>query len=231
MTRGREVLIGRGIYSVSEAARLSGVQPARIRRWVRGYSFSSGSGTRSSPPAFDGDLKPIHGAIALSFLDLIEIRFVDAFLRAGVGWPTLRRARREASRLIGSEHPFCTNTFCTDGKRIFADMAKIRDEPGIVEVIVRQHYFEAIVRPILVGLEFTPDDMLMRWWPLGARRQVVLDPTRGFGTPIVNREGVPTDVLFQALRAGNSRETVCSWYRVGASSLSDAEEFERTRAA
>src|SRR6185295_13409463 len=104
---------------------------------------------------------------------LIEVRFVDAFLHAGVGWPTLRRARAQASKLIGSDHPFCTNKFCTDGKRIFADMALIRDEPGIVEVIKQQHYFESIVRPLLVGLEFAPDDMLMRWWPLGAKRQVV----------------------------------------------------------
>lgn len=231
MTGTSELLLGKGIYSVPEAARLSRVPAARIHRWIKGYSFRSRSGLRSSPPAFQGDLVPIRGSLALSFLDLVEVRFVDAFLRAGVSWPTLRLAHAEAGRLIGNDHPFCTNKFCTDGRRIFADMPKLLDEPGLVEVLRKQHYFEAIVRPLLVGLEFTPEDMLMRWWPLGAKRQVVLDPARGFGAPIVNREGVPTIVLVQSLEAGNTKEEVRSWYQVSAASLSDAEEFERTRAA
>jgi uncharacterized protein (DUF433 family) len=231
MTGAAELLVGRGIYSVPEAARLSRVPAARIRRWIRGYSFRSRSGVRASPPAFHGDLVPIRGALALSFLDLVEVRFVDAFLRAGVRWPTLRLAHAQASRLIGTDHPFCTNKFCTDGRRIFADMPKLRDEPGLVEVLRKQHYFEAIVRPLLVGLEFTPEDMLLRWWPLGAKRAVVLDPRRGFGAPIVDREGVPTNVLVHALNAGNTREEVRSWFQVSAASLRDAEEFEQTRAA
>ncbi len=53
--------------------------------------------------------------LALGFLDLIEIRFVDAFRRVGVSWATLRRANERAQEMFGGSHPFCTNRFVTDG--------------------------------------------------------------------------------------------------------------------
>jgi hypothetical protein len=36
-------LIGRGVYSLPEAARLTKIPPQRIRRWMKGYAFRSGN--------------------------------------------------------------------------------------------------------------------------------------------------------------------------------------------
>jgi len=83
-----------GIYTVPEAARLTKVASPRIRRWLSGYTFLSGSREHVSPPVWRGQLQPVNGALALGFLDLMEIRAVDAFLRAGVSWKTLREAER-----------------------------------------------------------------------------------------------------------------------------------------
>ena len=70
-----------GIYSLRDAARLTGVSSGRIRRWLRGYHYRSREKFYSSPPLWQGQWAPIERSLALGFLDLIEIRFVDAFLR------------------------------------------------------------------------------------------------------------------------------------------------------
>ncbi len=67
--------------------------PGRIRRWLRGYRYRSRKKAYASPPLWHGQWEPIDHSLAPGFLDLIEIRFVDAFLKAGVSWMTLRQAR------------------------------------------------------------------------------------------------------------------------------------------
>src|SRR4051812_8983584 len=96
--------LGTGVYSVPEASRLCKVSAGRIRRWLRGYEFESQSGRKRSPPVWMGSLEPIDGVLALSFLDLMEVRIVDAFLRTGVTWKVMRKAHAEASQLVQSPH-------------------------------------------------------------------------------------------------------------------------------
>src|SRR5882757_7359919 len=111
-------LIGRGIYTIPEASRLTRVSTGRVRRWVKGYSFRALDSLRTSPPILIG-LPPLDGMMALEFLDLIEIRFVDAFLGAGVSWKALRLAHLKGKKMFGTEHPFSTRKFSTDGRSIF----------------------------------------------------------------------------------------------------------------
>ncbi len=121
---GRFDSLSTGIYSVPEAARLSGVPAARIRRWLRGYAHGPRKSRRRSAPVWTGQIEPRDGALALGFRDLLEVRFVDAFLRAGVSWQTMRLAHTEATRELSTDHPFCSNRFVTDGRRILLRQAQ-----------------------------------------------------------------------------------------------------------
>ena len=215
-----------GIYTVPEASRLTRVAPPRIRRWLRGYKFFSGEREHVSLPVWRGQLQPVDGALALGFLDLMELRVVDAFLRAGVSWKTLREAERRGSERFRSTHPFCTQRFETDGRSIFVDIGANSDEPILLEIIDDQSVFDAIASPFFKDLEFSQDRALERWWPLGDHRAVVVDPRRAFGKPIVVHRGVPTVILSSAVKASNSIDEVVFWYGVTKSSVVDAVEFE-----
>src|SRR5262249_62180786 len=114
--------IGVGLYTVPEASRLSRVSVGRIRRWLRGYSFTTRSGRHRSPPVFLPVLKTRDGTITVTFFDLIEIRFVDAFISAGVGWKTLKAAHASVQTALGP-HPFSRGRFWTDGRRILQAFA------------------------------------------------------------------------------------------------------------
>ena len=225
-------LIGRGLYSVPEAERLTAVSTGRIRRWMRGYSWGHGGVRHSSPPIIATQIERINGSYALDFGDLIEIRFLDAFRKHGVGWRAIRIASERASQLIGHRHPFSTRKFKTDGRTILAELVKPTGEASLLDLVRNQYAFEQVISPFLyLGLEFGSHDEPMLWRPLGIDREVVIDPTRAFGAPIVRREGVPTRVLYYCYMAEGSIEAAASWYDVDQKSARDAIEYEQSLAA
>ena len=89
-------LIGLGIYSIPEASRLTKVPNQTIYRWIRGYKYRSENETRNMEPLWTRDIPEIDGENAVSFLDLLEIRFIDAFRSAGVSWKFIREAALKA---------------------------------------------------------------------------------------------------------------------------------------
>jgi uncharacterized protein (DUF433 family) len=227
---GTELLLGKGIYSVGEAARLSRVSAGRIRRWLRGYRFATRTGVGASLPVWAPEFPPIDGFLSLGFRDLLEVRFVDAFLCEGVSWPTIRKAAQRAREMFGDTHPLSTQKFKTDGRDIFAELRTRTTEPVVVELVRRQQYFNQVISPYLRGVEFSGDSPV-RWWPMGLHKGVVIDPARAFGQPIVNDRGVPTAVLAEAVRVVGSVDDVAHWYEVSERSVSQAVEYEKHLAA
>jgi len=225
-------LLGIGIYSVPEAARLAGVSPSRIRRWIRGYSFRSSGSLHKSPPVFKTQIPPTEkGELSLGFLDLIEVRFVNAFLSHGVTWPVIRRAESHARQLFATDHPFATKRFKTDGRKIFATLRnRAASDPALLDLADNQLAFNKLISPYLRGVEFE-HDTAARWRPLGSKKRIVIDPQRSFGQPITDREGVPTAVLAAAFHAEGSEEAVAKTYRADLRSVRDALEFEQLLAA
>jgi hypothetical protein len=88
-------LLNTGLYTVPEASRLTRISTGKIRRWIKGYDFRTSGSIRHSDAVWQGEIKPIDKKISLSFRDLLELRFVDAFIRVGVSWRAMRHATRE----------------------------------------------------------------------------------------------------------------------------------------
>jgi uncharacterized protein (DUF433 family) len=223
-------LLGIGIYTIPEAARITGIHAARIRRWVKGYSYISRGTPYSSLPVFELQLPSIDGVVAMGFLDLIEVRFINGFRDAGVSWPVIRKAYVKAVDLVGTDHPFCTRKFKTDGRTILAEISSETGEKVLLNLMTEQYELEKIIGPQLYrGIVFH-DQKIGEWWPLGHERSIVIDPDRMFGQPIIAAVGVPTAILARAYRAERSAEIVARWYEVDERSVMDAVEFERLAA-
>jgi uncharacterized protein (DUF433 family) len=227
----KTALLQTGIYTVPEAARLTHVSPWRIRRWLEGYEFKVKHGRHCSPAVWNSQIDPIDHAMALGFLDLLEIRCVDAFISKGVSWKTLRQVHDRAKKLVGHPHPFCTNRFGTDGQTIFMEWREENEEITLWDMRDVQRVFEQFIRPFLKEIEFDNGTVPRRWWPLGRTRLVALDPRRCFGQPIIFRDGVPTSVLARSVQANESADEVARWFEISTASVREAVEFERALAA
>lgn len=224
--------LGVGIYTVPEASRLTGVPAARVRRWVGGHTYRTATGmVRRTDPITRPQLPMIDGTVALGFLDLLEVRVVNALLDVGLTWPALRLARHHAERLFEDDHPFALRRFQTDGRAVFADLPGGGRRAGpLVDLAENQVVFRELVAPFLKDVEFGEDHRAVRWFPQeGGRRRIVIDPARRFGQPIVDRSGVPTATLADAVAAEGegSEGVVARWYDVEVASVRDAVAFER----
>ncbi len=223
-------LVGKGIYSIGEAVRLTGVDAPSVNRWMRGYHFQHGGEARLSPAIWRHDLDPIRGRTVLTFLDMMEIRFIRSFRKHHVSWAAIREAADTARALFEDGHPFTRGRFKTDGKRIFRQI----EESGRIKLFDMnrgQWAFNEIVEPSLFRDVELADDQVARWYPDYPRRQIVIDPAICFGRPILAAAGIPTDTLAAAVAAEKSAQFVAKLYHLSADHVRAAVEFEERLAA
>jgi len=229
MRRGDDMQwTGVGVYSVPQAARLVHAPVTNVRRWLHGYRFRSRSGSPAeSDPVFKPALQQIESAAAIGFLDLIELLFIKAFRDHGVSLPTIRRAAREASRRWSALHPFCLRRFATDGYTIFSTIQSELGDEDIIDLPKSQHVFLQVVRPYFRKLDYGKLGGVDKWWPLGKKRPVFLDPHVAFGKPVVKPIPVPTEAIYAAVQADQTEVEVAEWLGLPLSSVRAAVEFER----
>ena len=127
--RNAEIIpVGVGYYTAPEAARLLKTSPRLISRWLGGYSYKSVDGAPAqAPPLWRPQLPRLGATLEIGFRDLIELRFVLAFLRHDIGLNVIRRCLENARKIVDEERPFSTQKFRTDGKSIFLEsIAELR---------------------------------------------------------------------------------------------------------
>lgn len=225
MDAGR--LLGIGIYSVPEAARLTGVSADSIRRWLWGYRFRSRHGSDLfSRPLWQPQIPVIDSVKTLGFRDLIEIQFVDHFKKSGLSLQSIRGIIGHATQLVEQSYPLSSVRFKTDGKRVLAEVLDEAEQRLIFDLKTGQYLFSFFWDKLYDALEYSAFEELLRWWPLGKDRRVLIDPKRSFGQPITP-EGVPTHVLASSAGAEGSVERAAHWYNVEIDSVRDAVELER----
>jgi uncharacterized protein (DUF433 family) len=223
-------LVGVGVYTIPQASKLTRVPASSIRRWLFGYRYKY-KGQEVSQHAVVAIHKSLRDLRVLTFRDLIEMKFVHAFRAEGVSWNTLRIAVNKAAELTRAEHPFASQQFVTDGKTIFAEIAQTTGNKELLDLKSDQMAFKRVMLPSLRSNVDFGEAGIERWWPLGKRKPIVLDPTRQFGQPILDSEGVPTEVLSRAYSAVKDIRHVANWYRVSQNAVRSAIEFEDSLAA
>jgi len=225
-------LLGVGIYSLPEAARLLEVPTQTVTQWLYGRDYFSNGEHRRVDPIFSPELPIIEGHKSISFKDLIELRFIKIFRNNGISLQKIKKAFEEAKQTLETAHPFSTRRFYTDGKEIFLKFAKDpakRDSVKILGLLTRQYNFPEIIEPYLRDLDYDGKDEPQRWKPISGKGEIVLDPQRHFGQPIINKYGIPTTVLYNTYKAEQEDvPTVAYWYEIDPMYVELAVEFEES---
>lgn len=216
-------VIGRGIYTIPEAAKLIGTRSQNLRRWFVGRKRNE----HFTPPVFAPDYsKTADDDIAISFNNLIEAKAVASFRELNVPMQTLRKVHDALAKHFKHRYPFCDKKLETDGHQIFLRVLEENDEPKLVDVLTKQHYMDAVMRPYLKGLEFGDDDLTKRWH---IRKGIVIDPARQYGAPCVENAKLQTRTLYDAYLAnGRSFDVVADWFEVSPNDVEAAVTFEKS---
>ena len=217
--------LGVGLYTAAESSRLLGMPLPKVRRWLGGYRAADSE----HPPLWTPSLPRLDDQLGFGFLDLMQLRLVDRIVtETRIGLQAMRRALVLAQDLLHHTHPFTTARFRTDGRKLFLEIGCESDEPSLYDVLGKPYGFHRLIEPSFADVDLQAE--ITRWWPLGHRRSVVVDPQRSCGAPVVANSGVPTTALaLAAARLGAPRK-VTQWYPVTEREVRDAIAFERRMA-
>lgn len=215
-------------YKPAEAARLIGISSQRIKRWLEGYKTGSGENSKSHLPLWESRYSD-YDECYFGFEDLVEIRFVDAFVKAGLSIQAVRSLLAKAKEIVRTDYPLSSNKFKTDGRTIFLETWK-EDEARAIDVQNGQHAFHAIVKPSFRDLEFGTNSVT-KWYVDGKNKQISIDPNLAFGQPVVDKTAIPTARLWEALQAEENERLVASQFEISLTQLRHAIEFEHRLAS
>lgn len=234
---------GTGIYSIQEASRLIGVPGRDISRWLFGYHYRKKAGDSSTRV----DMAPLwttelagedFDENVIGFRDLLELRFIREFSQHGVPVQIIRRCLKNATLMYGVSHPMTLPRFRTDGRTIYAEaIHEEAKDNSLVDLRSRQSVFKEIIRPSLyAGIVYDESGkQASKWYPdaqRGKRSPIVMDPTRQFGTPIIEQTGTPTSVLYSSFLAEGAdaaaKAITARVYEVPAKAVDVAIRFEES---
>lgn len=215
-----EGILGKGVYTPREAARLVGTNAQQVLRWTRG-SGPTEPLLKAHYQFLDDDITEI------SFLDLVEVRVVAAMRRADISLQSIRFAISFAQEKFDIERPLASQTFKTDGTEILMEaVEKDGEYVSLSKIRPGQKVFREIIAQSLSDLEYE-GDTVARWRPKHFSR-IVLDPNRHFGDPILDQYGVSTSIISNEFKEFEDINYLSTIYEIPRELLQECISFEKS---
>ncbi len=219
-------------YPFAEAAHYLNLPLSTLRAWCLGQGYQSDGRTRRFLPLIQLDGNDRR---ALSFLNLVEAHVLAAIRRQHhVPLPKVRQALLYVSKKMGTERPLAEADFQTDGLDLFVDklgslINVTREGQTEMAEMLRDH-----LKRIERDAKGIPVKLFLFTRPDGAADQpspVVVDPTIAFGRPVLAGRSVPTAVLADRFKAGDTLIQLAEDYETSPQNIEEALRCELDRKA
>ena len=188
MTAVATVLIGRGIYDPTEAARLVMVHPDTLTGWTTGKH-------PLVTPTFER---------FFDFEDLVSLLVIAQLWRRHVPTNEIRRGIEVLAEELDVDRPLshvdAPKRLATVGRAFFADIGEWADAGKGFQLA-----FQPMIEPVLRPLEYDTDGMAHLWRPL---KFVTATPVVQAGSPCVEATRVPTTTIDGLVRVGEDLEDI-----------------------
>ncbi len=211
-------ILGRGVYTPREAARLVGTNAQQVLRWTRGSG--------PTEPLWHAHFQFLDEDVTeISFIDLVEVRVVAALRRAGISMPSIRFAILFAQEKLEIDRPLASQSFKTDGTEIL--MAAVENDGEYVSLSKKrpgQKVFREIIAQSLHDLEYE-GQQAARWRPKNFSK-VIIDPDRYFGDPILDKYGISTNTIYNEFREFGDLSYLSKIYEVPEIAIRQGISFE-----
>jgi uncharacterized protein (DUF433 family) len=219
-------------YPFVEAAHYLNLPVSTLRAWCLGQDYAPDRKTKRFVPLIKLDGERGQG---LSFLNLVEAHVLAAIRRKyAIPLPKVREALSYVSRKLGVGRPLADVTFQTDGVGLFVE------ELGRLINVVKDGQVEMahLLRAYLHRIERDPEHVPIKLFPFtrtddmaDAPAPIEIDPTIAFGRPVIRGRAVPTAVLADRFKAGDSILVIAEDMEISSDVIEDAIRCELERAA
>jgi len=216
-------------YSFAEAAHYLNLPATTLRAWCLGQP--PGEPRRFQPVLRLDGRKPS----ALSFLNLVEAHVLAAIRREHkVSLQSVRRALQYVRDKLGQDRPLVQAEFETDGVSLFVERLGELINASQEGQLAMRSLLEAHLRRIERDPQGLPIKLYLFTRKGDPERQpapVVVDPHVAFGRPVLEGRGVPTAVLADRFKAGDSLSELAEDYGTPSERIEEAIRCELDRKA
>lgn len=217
-------------YSFVEAAHYLNLPVSTLSSWFRGQTYKHNHEMRRFHPVIRLDGGRGEG---LSFLNLVEAHVLAAIRREHrIPLQKVRRALEYVESQIGLHRPLTNARFETDGVDLL-----VRELERLVNVSRDgQLEIEPVVRTFLKRIKRDPAGVPVKLYPFTRKAvsdsepaPVEIDPRVAFGRPVLAGRGVPTAVLADRFKAGDSLADLAEDYDTSTQTIEEAIRCELSR--
>jgi uncharacterized protein (DUF433 family) len=219
-------------YTSMQAARYLGLPYATVCSWVYGRYYKTESGRKKTEPIIK---LPNPEFSELSFTNLIEIHVLRSIRTSHkVSLEKIRRAVKYLEQRYDAEHPLARIDLHTDGLDLFVEiLGEILNVSQHGDV--RQMFFREAIEAHLRRIERDENHIARRLYPytrqsIEGPKTVLIDPRISFGRPIIAGTGIPTEIVADRLKAGDSIEDLAQDYQCDREKIEEALRFEMNAA-
>jgi uncharacterized protein (DUF433 family) len=218
-------------YTIPDAARYLRIPAGTVRSWTVGRSYPVTEGKRFFEPLI---AVPQQTPRLLSFTNLIEIHVLRAIRKHHkIQLDKVRTALDYLEAQLNVTHPLAHEEFRTDGISLFID----RYGTLINASAQGQTQLKAVLTQHLERIE--PDDagLAIKLYPFTRSdeahnpRIVVIDPRITFGRLVIDGTGIPTSIIAERYKAGDSLQDLVEDYDCDLSQIEEAIRCEIPLAA
>lgn len=213
-------------YRFADAAAYLGLPDTTLRAWVKGMRYSVKGGKGFFRPVFS---LPDPELPLLSYNNLVEAFVLSSLRRQHkIDLSKIRIAIESLQKEFNSNHPLAEHEFETNGIDIFVqNYGQLINVGQHGQLAMRQ-----LLETYLTRVEHDPAGKAARLYPFirlngtDQPRHVVINPYVSFGKPVIAGTGLPTRVVAERFKAGDSIPQIAADYGRQEEEIDDAIRYE-----
>lgn len=213
-------------YRFADAAKYLNIALPTLRSWTRGRFYDVKDGRKFFRPVFD---LPDAKQPLLSYTNLVEAFVLSSLRRTHmIDLGKIRTAIRALGRDFDSKHPLAEHRFQTYGKDVFVEKyGHLIDVGRDGQLAMRQ-----VLQEYLTRVEHDPSGKAAKLYPFirlsgtDQPKTVVINPYVSFGKPVIAGTGLPTHVVAERYKAGDSIPDLARDYGRKEEEINDAIRYE-----
>jgi uncharacterized protein (DUF433 family) len=221
-------LLEHPVYGFHQVDRVLGLSPGTAKRWIDGYE----RGKRFYPPVVRVDHTRVE---IVTWGEFVETRFLAEYRDKGVPMHRMRPAIDRLRQTFHPKYPLAYARPFVAGRELVLEMQEsVGLERRLQLVVVRNDQIvltepaENFYRSVEYGGPEN-DQVAERVKPHPDISDVVVEPLRQFGEPVIRGRGVRTEVIAEQFRAGESLEAIAEIYELPIRMVEAAVRYELYR--
>jgi uncharacterized protein (DUF433 family) len=211
--------IGNGIFTIPDIARILHLNYFKVRNLLNEYwdkRFLSGYGEKYS--------WVINNSKAVSFHTLVEFYIFFQLREVGVPTNQILKAHNELSLRFETPFPFAISNVINKincfGKRI---VFEIND--NFIDLDSTGQLNLDFIKSFVHKLEFDKNELAHKFYPLGKKNSVVVDPSHQFGQPVLKNTNIYPETINSLYKSKESKKFIAESFEISLKQVNDAIQY------